>query len=296
MEQQRIRFVIVGPGPVGTTLARMMVRAGHECLLVVGRSQSSLDRAVRRIGGGRPSLDLGEIGGADWIAITTPDREIAPTASELAARARLDPPPVVSHCSGALDASLLEPLARRGCPTATLHPLLSFADVERAERHFEGTFCFLEGAEKAIDLLARLVEQLGARPVVLQPGSKVLYHAAAVIASNDLVAGTHLAVTLMGIAGVEPSRALEALLPLLESTLDNLRAVGLPAALTGPVARGDVDVVRAHLVALEQRAPDHLGAYRALGRAAVELAAEKGNLAPATLASLRALFPRDSTP
>jgi predicted short-subunit dehydrogenase-like oxidoreductase (DUF2520 family) len=120
----------------------------------------------------------------------------------------------------------------------------------------------------------------------LAPGGKALYHAGAAIVSNHAVALFADATRLLAAAGVPPDEARPALAALLAGTAANLAAVGVPAALTGPVARGDVVTVRSHVAALRAAAPDLLDAYRALARRAVVVAREKGTIDGAVAASL----------
>jgi predicted short-subunit dehydrogenase-like oxidoreductase (DUF2520 family) len=110
----------------------------------------------------------------------------------------------------------------------------------------------------------------------IDPARKALYHAAAVAASNYLVAVEDLAARLARAAGIPPRDALRALLPLVRGTVRNLERVGLPAALTGPVARGDAATLRAHRRALRAVDPALDAAYAALGRLALRVAREAG--------------------
>ncbi|MEQ8766345.1 MAG: DUF2520 domain-containing protein [Planctomycetota bacterium] len=281
----------VGPGVVGTTLARLLHRSGFRISALIGRRIEAAEAAARDLGGARAGTRLSELRGADWIFITTPDRTIQSVCRSLVDEDLLGGRPIVAHCSGALDAQASLAGAREiGCPIASFHPLLSFADPDHAEAHFAGTTCVIEGDAVAVEALRFAAEKLGARPLVLRPGGKRLYHAGAAIASNNLVSGTALAVELFGLAGVGAEDALLALLPLLRSTLDNLEDVGLPRALTGPIARGDYEIVEGHLKALHEAAPHRLEPYRSLSRLTLELAERKGGLSEEEARRLRELL------
>jgi predicted short-subunit dehydrogenase-like oxidoreductase (DUF2520 family) len=121
----------------------------------------------------------------------------------------------------------------------------------------------------------------------IQPGGKVRYHAAAAIISNYTTVLARAASGLLASIGSDDDGALEALLPLLRGTVDNLGTVGLPGALTGPIARGDAATVTAHLADLRAHLPALVEAYVALGRLAVGLALEKGPIDDAAAARLR---------
>jgi predicted short-subunit dehydrogenase-like oxidoreductase (DUF2520 family) len=108
----------------------------------------------------------------------------------------------------------------------------------------------LAGEPAALAAARRLVDALGGLPLVIPPALRPVYHAAAVMASNYVVALTAVSMRLLGEAGVPESDALRALLPLLRSSLANIEQLGVPAALTGPIPRGDVDTIRSHLARL----------------------------------------------
>nr|MDJ0974330.1 DUF2520 domain-containing protein [Planctomycetota bacterium] len=156
--------------------------------------------------------------------------------------------------------------------------LQSFADVDTAVRMLPDTFFFLEGDEEAVDILRSTVIALGGRPITMGSQGKALYHAGAAAASNFLVTLIEYAVQLFFRAGVPRETALGALLPLIKGTVENLEAVGLPDALTGPIARGDVGTVKRHMKALESIPGDTVRLYRLLGWRTVDLALRKGNL------------------
>ena len=131
---------------------------------------------------------------------------------------------------------------------------------------------------------------LGARAVFLEAGNLALYHAGAVMASNYVVALADTAQSLLIKAGVPADQALPILIPLLQSVVQNLAQLGLPGALTGPVARGDVESVERHIGTLEARAPELVALYRLVGRDVLRLAREKADLDPDRAARLEALF------
>jgi predicted short-subunit dehydrogenase-like oxidoreductase (DUF2520 family) len=150
---------------------------------------------------------------------------------------------------------VLDPLS---CRAGALHPLQTFPTVDAGLARLAGSWCAIAGDPQVGGLAA----QLGLRPVPVSDEDRARYHAAACIASNHLVA------LLDQVERVSPI-PLEAFLPLVHATLDNVAGLGPEAALTGPVSRGDVETVRAHLAALP---PDEHATYRALARAAYQLA------------------------
>ena len=140
------------------------------------------------------------------------------------------------------------------------------------------SFFFLEGDTEAIEVLRSLVIAIDGRPVVLDGTQKSVYHAGACAASNFLVALVEYARNLMIKSGVPPDVALPALLPLIEGTVANLKEVGLPDALTGPISRGDIGTVRNHIRSLRDLPGNTVRLYRELGRRTVQVAVRKGTL------------------
>ncbi len=134
----------------------------------------------------------------------------------------------------------------------------------------KGTHFGIEG--EAVEIAERLVRDLGGIPHRLKTADKTAYHAGAVVASNYLVVLAALAVQLFAQAGIDSKDALHSLLPLMKGTVHNLEEVGIPQALTGPIARGDSAVVRGHL---QQLLPQQAALYRLLGKKALELGQAK---------------------
>jgi len=178
---------------------------------------------------------------------------------------------VAAHTCASLGADALRPLR----PAGAIHPLRSFADPARAAELFPGTACAIDGDREAVALLGRFARALGGDPLRVRAGTKPLYHAGAVYASNYLIAILEAALRLFEKAGLPRRRAARVLERLAAGTLANATAAGLPAALTGPIERGDADTVRRHVEALASQAPELRESYAALGRITVDVAVAK---------------------
>jgi predicted short-subunit dehydrogenase-like oxidoreductase (DUF2520 family) len=140
---------------------------------------------------------------------------------------------------------------------------------------FEGIIWGLEGDPAAVEAAGGMVRDLHGNILLLAARHKALYHAACTLASNALVALEWTAVGLLGRAGIAPDAAAEVLVPLVQGTLQNVKSLGLEQALTGPILRGDIATVEAHLEAL-RGVPEALEIYAALGRGILDLAAKRG--------------------
>ncbi len=280
---------VVGAGPVGTALGIALSRAGWPVHAVASRDPGRRERFRARIDGVRafaePQALLDEV---ELIIVAVPDDAIAPLAAGL----RLYSGQAMVHTSGALDADVLAPAMAAGTQVGAFHPLVAFADIDRAVAAIHGATIAIEGDDQLATLLADMAETMGARPVRLAPGSKAAYHAAAVLAAGGFVALLDAIVELGRVAGLDEAGALAIYGPLIEGTLDNARELGVRAALTGPIARGDRGTLDAHLAALRAHAPDVLALYRAVADREVDLAVARGSLSPAQATDLRVALAR----
>ena len=171
-----------------------------------------------------------------------------------------------------------------------MHPLQTFTAGVDATAAFQGVACAIEAPAPLRGALDDLAARLGGWPISLSSEDRALYHASAIAACGLIATLLKLAGDLWsGIPGLE-EQGMRALLPLTRSTLNNIERQGLPAALTGPAARGDVGVVQMHLDALSERAPGFLPFYAALSLASLPIAREKGTLAGPQEVLLRELL------
>jgi predicted short-subunit dehydrogenase-like oxidoreductase (DUF2520 family) len=182
---------------------------------------------------------------------------------------------VVLHASGSAEPPALELLRAQGHPGGTFHPLLPLTDPTRATEQLRRAWVGIDGDEAARVVSRELAAAIGARVLEIPEGVKARYHAAAVFASNFPMVLLATAMKLLTSAGVPEDTARGALGTLLVAAAENASALGPSAALTGPVARGDVETVRAHLGVLAD-VPEVLELYRVLSRGAVGVAEEGG--------------------
>ena len=275
---------IIGSGRVGRTLGALLQRA-QLCTVqdVLSAEVATAVAAVAFIGAGRAVRILGDLHAANLWLLTPPDAAIASTAAALAATGRVRHGDVAFHCSGSLPSGILAPLAAAGAQVASAHPLKSFADPATAVQTFAGTHCAAEGDAAALAVLTPLFEQLGARVAVIDPAGKTLYHAASVLVCNDLTALLEAGLRVYEKAGIDRATAQAMMEPLVRETLDNVFALGTTRALTGPVARGDADVLARQLAALHALDARIAEAYRALNQVALDLARAQGSASASAL-------------
>ena len=268
---------IIGPGRAGVGLALALTEAGHEVWLY-GRRGKDVPPPLRLSWGGIPDW-LSQVG---VVILAVRDGAIEPAACELAGAAVLGDRQVVLHLSGMLGLEPLAALRPTGAALGVLHPLQAIARPESAPERLRGALAVVTGDDRAMATAELLARDVGMRPVRLAAGSKPLYHAAAAIASNYLVVLAALTERLLIDAGLPSNDARAGLVALMQGTLENVRVEG-PRALTGPIVRGDVETVAAHLAVLP---PDVADVYRALGLEALRATA----LDPATVRRMRELL------
>ncbi len=275
---------IVGAGAVGTALGVALSRAGWPVAAVASRDPGRRQRFGRLVPGVRAFAEAAAlVDEVELIVVAVPDDAIAPLAGSV----RMYSGQAMVHTSGALGAEVLAPAMAAGTQIGAFHPLVAFADLERAVAALQGATIAVEGDDELAALLAEMAQALGATPVRLAPGSKAAYHAAAVLAAGGFVALLDAIAELGRVAGLDEAGSLAVYGRLVEQTLGNARALGIRDALTGPIARGDVGTLAAHLDALRASAPAVLPLYLAAADREIDLALARGVLAPEAAERLR---------
>lgn len=267
---------IIGAGRLGQTLAHLWhVQSAFHIGAACTRSLASAQAAVEFIQAGSPQVfqNLNDVPPADVWLLACPDDQLQACCEALAASGAFSNSSVVFHCSGALTAEGALSSARAcGAQIASVHPIKSFARPASAVLDFAGTFCGVEGDTAALAVLLPAFAAIGAQCFPIKAEAKTLYHTASVIACNYLVALQELSIQTFAQAGVAREQAMAILQPMVSGTVDNVFSVGTQAALTGPIARGDVAVVTKQLAALHEWDADYAVIYQQLGRVALQLA------------------------
>lgn len=264
-----MKLAVVGRGKVGRTLGRAASAAGLELRLHAARSEL-------------PEMSV------DLVVVAVRDAQIASVAARLSRgrpREPDSPPLAVVHCAGPLGPEALAPLAGPGVALGVMHPVISFVDDGGT---LEGA-AVISGDREAIGLASRLARVIGLRPVVVGDDlDRGLYHAALALAANGAAALAAVASELTRAAGIPPEEVSALIGPLLVSVGRNVERLGAVAALSGPVRRGSVSTVEAHLARLSAVAPDRLPLYRALATAQLVLARAAGEASDDDLAAIEA--------
>jgi predicted short-subunit dehydrogenase-like oxidoreductase (DUF2520 family) len=271
-----VDIAVIGSGRAGTAVAVLWRAAGHRIVAVAGRDATRA-RAARSLPGVPVLEPAAAARDAELVVIGVPDDIIGPIASDLAAAGALASARWVAHLSGATPLSALDAARDAGAGRLGVHPLQTFPDVEAGIERIPGsTVAVGADDDEGLAVAERLAEDLGGRPFRLPEEHRAVYHAAAVFASNYLVAATAVAEQLLETAGVPDPLA--ALVPLQRATVANLARRGPAEALTGPAVRGDAGTIARNLEALAASAPWAVDAYVEMARVTLDLAVRGGRL------------------
>jgi len=278
----------VGPGRMGLALGYALLQADAvRALTYCGRRPDPPSHPLFLQGHARYvyGLELPPVG-TGAVFLTVPDDRLAATAEHLAAQGEAPEGCVAFHVSGALSTEPLAPLHARGYPVGSFHPLQTVTRAISAADRLPGSAVAIAGEHRAVRVARGLASALGCSTMQIPVRERPRYHAAAVLASNNLAALVGTSAELLKAAGVSEDDAIRAILSLARGTLANIEEVGLHRALTGPAARGDVETVGLHLRRLD---PAARRMYSTLGLELLALVEEAGGDEEA-IARMRKLF------
>jgi predicted short-subunit dehydrogenase-like oxidoreductase (DUF2520 family) len=270
------RIGVVGAGRVGSVLAAALGNAGHLVVAASGRSAASRTRIETLLPTAVVADPPAVATRSGLLLLAVPDDALAEVVASLVAADAIRADQVVVHTSGRHGVSVLAPAAALGATTIALHPAMTFTGTDVDVARLASCVFGVTAADDSAAAVAReLVLDLGARMTEIEEQERARYHAALAHGANHLVTLVTQAMGLLRQAGsADPAGTLR---PLLQAALDNALAYET-AALTGPVVRGDLETVAAHLHALVDSPIPTFDAYSAMARATAEVAVEDGRL------------------
>lgn len=273
-----LRVGVVGAGRVGTVLAARFLRADYPISGISARSDLSRTRVQSLL----PNVDIADVAAvvrsSDIVVLAVPDDVLADVVADIAPD--VHDGQVVFHVSGRHGRAVLEPLARLGVSTMAIHPAMTFTGTE-LDLHRSCVYG-VTADDRDRGAAETIVSALGGSAIQIAEEDRITYHAALAHGANHLTTVVNQAMELLrGIGADDPGAVLR---PLLGAALDNTLSFG-DMALTGPVVRGDVGTVRAHLNAIED--PQIGQTYRALASATAERAENFGALSAHAADELR---------
>jgi predicted short-subunit dehydrogenase-like oxidoreductase (DUF2520 family) len=279
----RFRVGGIGAGRVGAVLAAALRSAGHEVVAAAGESDASRGRIEALLPGVEAAKPTDVARASELLLLTVPDDMLSNVVTMLSASGAIRAGQVVVHTSGRHGLAVLEPAREVGARTIALHPAMTFTGSAVDLPRLAGCVFGVTSAEADRELTEALVADLGGRPMWVPEDRRTLYHAGLAHGANHLVTLVTEAMEILSAAGAEDPAA--TLRPLLTAALDNALQHG-DAALTGPIVRGDVETVRAHVTDLVANAPQALPSYLAMARATLDRAVTDGRVLPIRAAKI----------
>jgi len=271
------RVGVVGAGRVGAVLAAALRDAGHEIVAAAGESAASRTRIETLLPGVPVRKPTDVARSCDLLLLTVPDDMLRNVVTMLVGSGAISPGQYVVHTSGRHGLAVLDAATEIGAHPVAMHPAMTFTGTGVDLGRLPGIVYGVTAGEPDRPLVEGLVADLAGVPMWVPEDRRTLYHAGLAHGANHLVTLVAQALELLAAAGAEdPSATLR---PLLGAALDNALTYG-DAALTGPIVRGDVNTVRAHLADIAANAPDTLPSYVALARATADRAVLDGRLLP----------------
>lgn len=273
----KLKIGVVGAGRVGAVLAAGLRAAGHEIVAAAGESDASRGRIAALLPGVPVAKPTDVARACDLLLLTVPDDMLSNVVTMLSASGAIREGQVVVHTSGRHGLAVLEPAREVGALTLAMHPAMTFTGTAVDLPRLAGCVFGVTAAEADRTLIEGLVDDLGGRAMWVPEERRTLYHAGLAHGANHLVTLVAEAMEILSAAGAEDPAA--TLRPLLTAALDNALEQG-DAALTGPIVRGDVETVRAHVAGLVADAPQTLASYVTMARATLDRAVTDGRLLP----------------
>jgi predicted short-subunit dehydrogenase-like oxidoreductase (DUF2520 family) len=279
-----LRVGVVGAGRVGAVLAAALASAGHQVVAAAGESDASHRRIAELLPGTSNEKPSAVARSCDLLLLTVPDDMLPNVVAVLSASGAIHEGQYVVHTSGRHGLAVLEDARAVGARPVAMHPAMTFTGTAVDLGRLAGcVFGLTAGADERA-FAEGLVADLGGRAMWVPEEMRTLYHAGLAHGANHLVTLVAQAMELLTAAGADdPAGTLR---PLLTAALDNALDQG-DAALTGPIVRGDVNTVSAHLADITANAPQTLTSYVAMARASLDRVVTDGRLLPIRAEKIR---------
>jgi predicted short-subunit dehydrogenase-like oxidoreductase (DUF2520 family) len=281
------RIGVVGAGRVGAVVSAALRRAGHEIVAAAGESTASRERIATLLPGVRGAKPTDVARACDLLLLTVPDDMLENVVTQLVGAGAIRPGQVVCHTSGRHGLAVLASATAVGARPIAMHPAMTFTGTELDLDRLSGCVFGITAGDAEREYAESLVADLGGVPMWVPEDKRTLYHAGLAHGANHLVTLVSQAMELLAASGAEDPAA--TLRPLLGAALDNALAHG-DAALTGPIVRGDVNTVQAHLRDIIENAPATVPSYVALAKATADRAVLDGRLLPIRAGRMVALL------
>ncbi len=277
------RVSLVGAGALGTAISKRLSSIGYRFLSVVNRTVSDAQTLAESLGDCTYSDSFDALSpNTNLLLLTVSDSALTSVAETLSTLRLPFHRLTVVQFSGALTTDVLRPLSQKGALTISLHPFQTFPkglSTSDAESLFKCFFGLQSDELEGIEVGKKLAHDLGGKVMMVPKEAKTLYHIAGVMASNYLVTLASLSSEVFAALGLSPKEVAKVIEPIMRQTLNNIASAPTIAdALTGPIERGDSQLVARHLRELSEQVPHLLPIYAALAIETVRVAIHKGSI------------------
>ncbi len=278
--QSKPKFTLIGGGRAGASLAYYLRRRGYPVLSLVERNPQRIQFLQENLNWAflHERLNLDAIAESDVVLLCVHDGQVAETGKMLAEKYHPWRGKIVAHLSGVQPSAVLAPLKKRGALVASVHPVYSFALDPRENHHLNQIWFNLEGDEPALELFEKIFEHSTNPSIRVSAAEKKAIHLACVFYANFYVALAKASEDILRHTPIQGEAVYRMLNPLLHSSIEQVTRQGPAAALTGPIRRGDLSTVEAHLQQLREQFPHLEQLYRELSRALLSFSELPGGL------------------
>jgi predicted short-subunit dehydrogenase-like oxidoreductase (DUF2520 family) len=182
------------------------------------------------------------------IFITTPDDSIHEVLQNLSTLNLTNK--IICHTSGSLTSSIFSNINNSDAFAYSVHPIFPFSDKYNSYKNLQSAYFSIEGPESHIHELKDFIQSLGNNAFIINKEDKSLYHLSSVTVSNLVLSLINTGCSYLSQCGLSEDDALQALLPLIQNNIDNIKAKGFVSSLTGPIERNDLGTVKHHIAAI----------------------------------------------
>lgn len=273
-----MRIAIIGAGRVGSALAIELNSKGYEISAIVDKKKAKARKLSKLV---RCKVSMNAINQriaeqSDLLILSIKDSDLISYYEE--AKGINFKGKVLAHTSGLLSSEIFNRFNIYKKDIASFHPAQTFARIsDRNNRLLRGIYFGIEGGERASLLLKDIAKKLGSDVIVLNRKNKALYHLGCVISSNFLIANFYILREFSNELGISERKFLNILKPLFTQTAENIHEGGVIGSLTGPIARGDLETIQAHINLLHGKFPKFVEYYKTVSRILSEAAAKQNN-------------------
>jgi predicted short-subunit dehydrogenase-like oxidoreductase (DUF2520 family) len=284
------RCAIIGCGRVGRALAIALKNAGFTIAVLADKNRKVLDFVKNLFQSNLVTQDFQNWPEFDVLFIAVNDDAIAAVAGNLASSPLPLQNKIIAHTSGALTSELLLPVKKKHAKVASVHPVQTFSGAQNDTYKLRNSYFALEGDPEACASLEKIISKIGGKSFNIPQEFKPLHHLACVIASNYIITLMNLAAGLYESVGMTKEHVKTILLPLMKTAVEHIASQSLESALTGPIARADVNTIARHLELLQRQDNSLLKLYARLGAETVPLALAQHGSHKKNLKEIESLF------